>query len=577
MGDYEREHKPARATKDAAAPARKPLPKDSDGSKPRARGPGEKPKPKQLGETAATSARDKLDPGPLAFDHRVTFVGVSGRETIDKEIRIENTSADERMFYTELAGPAFVRDDDRMGYIGGAASADQTRSVAVRYAPKTAGTHVAKLVVISKAVDEAYHPVDGTSARQEIELVGTATNLEAPHQLAIAGGPEPVHALPDVAIGERDAHRRAQDAIESASSLATTFNQIVIPGDRARDDFAARIAAEGGELDAKIIEWLTGEGIFEMKAGAHQEGLDELATSMFMKVLEAGGEHLHLGGSVLSAASFVIELGLAVHSANKKNREEAERQNQFSESMERLGTHAAGAARSSTELLMHHFGGLMSEYGGARASLAAVVEQSSKVLAALTQNEGSADRVQRFYDEVRTTTVAFERAMQRYADSLRALAGAAGSIHDRLERGFDQMRDRYLRERASGRKPTDAPAVAKLELVADWDLGDPAYDRRPSITLLGAQFGNYGKMSSDMRSFATSKSLSELSEMDVVLRLHCVQDGREITVEQKAGQEPRFLELAGHASWVAITLGPRRILQIVGGTSLRSRTIELGR
>ncbi|MEO6773518.1 MAG: hypothetical protein ABI467_10925, partial [Kofleriaceae bacterium] len=331
---------------------RKPVPKGADPSKPTARRPGEKPLPKRIGSLApaASALRKKPHAEPLAFDTQVSFVGVAGRETIGKAIRIENTTGDERMFWSEIAGSGFAIDSDGFGWIGAASSAEQTQDIAIRFTPHAPGTYVAKLTIVSKTVDEQHHFLDDHESHQEIELVGTATALEAPQTLAVAGGPEPVHALPDVKVGERDAHAREQQALESVSSLATTFNQIVLPGDRARDQFARALAAEGGKLDAHIIEWLTSEGIHEMKAGGKHEGLDEFASSMLMKVLDPAGELLELPSPVTSVASFVIELGVAVHSANAKNDEEAERQSKFGESMKTLGEHAAAAASSSTEL-----------------------------------------------------------------------------------------------------------------------------------------------------------------------------------------------------------------------------------
>jgi hypothetical protein len=60
MGYYADEARTTNATaaSDSVSPQRKPLPKGSDGSKPRARQPGEKPRPKKSGAVVDT-ARDQ--------------------------------------------------------------------------------------------------------------------------------------------------------------------------------------------------------------------------------------------------------------------------------------------------------------------------------------------------------------------------------------------------------------------------------------------------------------------------------------------------------------------------------------
>src|SRR6201999_288000 len=123
------------------------------------------------------------------------------------------------------------------------------------------------------------------------------------------------------------------------------------------------------------------------------------ATSAFMKVIDFAGEKAELASPVMNAATFVIELGLAVHSANKKNDEEKERQDQFGERMESVGKHAAATARSSTELLMQHFGGLMNDYGSARARLAQIAgEDAGRLIATIQQGDGrSSNHVQETY------------------------------------------------------------------------------------------------------------------------------------------------------------------------------------
>jgi Abnormal spindle-like microcephaly-assoc'd, ASPM-SPD-2-Hydin len=249
MGEYADDKRTATTktstTSDAVTQRRKPLPKGSDGSKPTARRPGEKPKPKRTGAIFDAVMRDRtrtnsVDPLLYPAERELMFPAMTVGSTVTRTIGLIND--DDRSLVVDAISPARTDPFDDFKVLQPRSvevAAGQQTNVEISFTPSKLGTARQTFqITTSEGPVGPEGDFDVVGGAMEWKTETTLERVERQDQLvgAIEAGRavDPLHA-------ER---ALARTAVEGWAKRATEINQAA--ADWSRDNWLEFLSFTGG-------------------------------------------------------------------------------------------------------------------------------------------------------------------------------------------------------------------------------------------------------------------------------------------------------------------------------------------
>jgi hypothetical protein len=168
------------------------------------------------------------------------FNGVVGRSSLPVATTLTNPNNRHVAFEVKISGTDF-HATSTTGQIEKVQTGDNTADVSVQYVPTKPGTTHGLLHIVS-TFDEQSAGQPGPAVEQDLELIGTATELAHPKPAPSDGSPRPI---PDLGAEAKSVAPRQQikDDLDALSGLAETYTTIVGANDIAAAAMIERIYA----------------------------------------------------------------------------------------------------------------------------------------------------------------------------------------------------------------------------------------------------------------------------------------------------------------------------------------------
>ncbi|MBK9031759.1 MAG: hypothetical protein IPL61_10620 [Myxococcales bacterium] len=501
-------------------------------------------------------------PVPLHVDtHQLQFAAVVGRPVLPQAVTITNpnedtvrvdVSVEESGSFSVPRDPLFVRAERKN---------QPSEVLPVGFEPTRSGHHAGVLVL--RYGDQA--PLRIALGGDAMKIAGTAEEDAARDPLR----PPSIEELPEAQEPHTVAQRRhlRDRAADAISTVPMNYQALIPHADEAVARFANTIASAGASLQQRVVTWLSQEGIAAL--GSIRANPDEEAAKFLLtEVVDAAADR----HPVTMAISKTLQLAYDVHAAGQLNAE-------IDGLQARLGTVgalASGHAGAASRALFRQYGSLLTQFASAREALTRSADADvRRDLGAATRPD---DYGKRSYDEARDNVANYHRTMNRMAEAVKLLAAAATDVPARLDAGFAQLLDRYLRYRATG--IADGEVVGrdtqaerrKLRVSGSVNFDVPnRYGAGYSMVLSEIDFGRYGSddMSQTMQDHAYAKHLSEMRGWVVEIRLIRAHDSGAIVLRQSAdgarqvdGVDDHVARAGGEvALWQYLDSRPLRQLQ----------------
>lgn len=479
--------------------------------------------------------KPKEKPQPLILGRAMQFNGVVGRSSLPIPTTMTNPNHERVRFDVESTAPEF-QPTMYGGELDNVQAGDNTATVSVKYAPTKPGTTHGLLHIMSRFVDEAGGERSPAIA-QDLELVGTATELAHPKAAPSDGSPR---AIPDLEQEDKQLapRQRIENDLDALSGLAETYKTIVGANDEALSKMIRHIYHAKFEFETQIKQWVQAElgaNKVEEASATHK-----LAWSAIAKAVGFGIEKLELGSVVGLVVGHVVDAGFDRLSEYLGEDHQAKSKEAAANSASESG---AALEATTDETVRRRLGVLNGRIDRSRAEAGQLAGVSAMI------REGQAQQTlaeNRPYESKSTAAHIneFKDALGRYSDACRALAATSTQIEASLKSSFDALRMNYLRERAA--KTSDL--AYNVEYAVAWDLGTDDSNGRETFRAFEPKISGFDRVSEPMRNFITHRRLSDYAaDANVTVRVNCKQGGY-VVIEKRPGADPTFKEFQATAA-----------------------------
>ena len=486
--------------------------------------------------------KPKDKPQPLGLGRAMQFNGVVGRSTIPIATTVTNPNhqrvkLDVKTSGTDFRATSFAEEVNELQ------SGDNTATASVQYVPTRPGTMRGLLHIISRFDEEGE---SGPAVEQQLELTGTATELAHPTPAPGDGSPRPV---PDLDAEDKHLAPRQQieNDLDALSGLAETYTKIVGGNDDASTEMIRRIYHAKSEFDAQIRQWVQAELVTNTVSEASSAA--KLGWKAISKVVGAGLEKLEMGSVVGLVVGQVADLAFD----RLEEYVGADPQAKSKEAAKASASEGGSELIAKTdELVKRRLSGLTTRLATTRAEAAQIAGSVAMYREGQAQEALASNQP---YRPGSTSSLIhqFSDALDRYSDTCRAIAAASTQIKPSLTTSFNELRMRYLKERAS--KSSDL--TYRVEYAVAWDLGSDESNGRETFRAFEPKISGIDRTSEPMREFIAHRKLSDYAaDADLAVRVNCKQGGY-VIIEKRVGEEPTFKDVQGIGAVRAAMRGAR--------------------